>query len=60
VPPPARLGCFVIHNKQREKAAQLPEGVPQIVGQVRCACCALLCSGFGLDWLPRRPLGPAA
>lgn len=44
-PPPTRLGCFVIHNKSRVKAAQLPEGVPQIVGQVRYAvpCCALLC-----------------
>lgn len=49
-PPPTRLGCFVIHNKSRVKAAQLPEGVPQIVGQVRCAaravpCCAMLCHG---------------
>ncbi|PRW60399.1 xanthine-guanine phosphoribosyl transferase [Chlorella sorokiniana] len=30
---PTRLGCFVIHNKAREKVAQLPEGVQQIVGQ---------------------------
>lgn len=48
---PARLGCFVIHNKQREKLAQLPEGVPQIVGQVRWArwaCFATCCSRLAL------------